>query len=275
MAATHATSDYTDPGLRATAKAEWTKMRSVRSTWLTLGVAMVVGVGLSVLFTIASSTTFHTMSVQNKANFDSAGTTLVGVNLGLILFAVLGTLAASGEYASGMIRLTLTITPNRARVLFAKAIVVAIPSYVFGVLFATISFLAGQAIIRGTDPTLSVGFTSPHVVSTLINWGGENAAFALIALALGILLRSAAGAIATTIGIIFGPPLIGQALPRWFQQHILTYLPSSVAGNLTNAHPDPASATYLDPQIASWVLGAWILGFLALAYFVMSKRDSG
>jgi ABC-2 type transport system permease protein len=272
---TTATSELADPGLRATMAAEWTKLRSVRSTWVTLAIAMVIGVGLSVLFTFASSTTFHTMSPAARANFDSAGTTLVGVNLSLILFAVLGALATSSEYASGMIRLTLTITPNRLRLLLAKAIVVVIPSYVFGALFATISFLAGQAIIRGADPTLAVGFGSPNVVSTLINWGSENTAFALIAMALGILLRSAAGAIATAIGIIFGPLIVGQLLPAWFQRHILAYLPDSAAGNLTNPRPDHSSATYLDPQVASWVLGAWVVGFLVFAYLVMNKRDSG
>lgn len=266
---------YPHPSLRDATAAEWTKLRSMRSTWVSLAVALLVSAGLSLAFTFASTTTFHTMNAAQKASFDSVGTTLVGVNLGLILFAVLGTMAASSEYASGMMRLTLIITPSRARVLAAKAIVVAVPSIVFGIAFAVISFLTGQAVINGADPALAVGITGPNVLSTLLNWGPQDAALALMALALGIMLRSAAGAIATAIGILFGPLIIGTLLPAWFQSHIIAYLPSSAAGNLTNPKPDITSSTYLPPAIAGCVLGAWVVAFLVGAYLVMSKRDSG
>jgi ABC-2 type transport system permease protein len=263
------------PGLRETARSEWTKLRSVRSTWLLLAVAGVLSIGLSLLFTFATTTTFDTMSPQDRASFDAAGTSRVGVDLSLILFVVFGSLTAASEFSSGMMRLTLTVTPNRLRVLIAKAIMVALPCYLAGVVFTTAAFLGGQAIIRGADPTLALSIGSPDVLPSLINWGSEMAAFGLIALCLALLLRSAAGAIATSIGIIFGPLLVGQLLPFWVRHHIMAYLPASAAENLTNTKHDPTSATYLDPQVASWVLGAWVLAFLVGAYFALSKRDSG
>ncbi|PPK71301.1 ABC transporter permease [Actinokineospora auranticolor] len=265
----------TAPSLRETTRSEWTKLRSVRSTWLLLLIAAVVAIGLSLLFTFAATTTFDTMTPEARAQFDAAGTTRVGVDLSLILFVVFGSLAASTEFSSGMVRLTLTVTPNRLRVVLAKAIVVALPCYLAGALFATVAFLGGQAIIRGADPTLALDLGSQNVVTSLLNWGSEAAAFALIALCLTLLLRSAAGAIAVSMGVIFGPLLIGGLLPLWVKQNVLAYLPASAAENLTNVRRDPTVATYLDPQLASWVLGAWMLAFLATAYLVLGKRDSG
>ena len=64
------------------------------------------------------------------------------------------------------------------------------------------------------------------------------------------LLRSAAGAIATAIGIIFAPLLIGQLMPAWVLKHIMAYLPASAAANMTNTHKDLTSSTYIDPQSA-------------------------
>ncbi|OLR93767.1 hypothetical protein BJP25_16105 [Actinokineospora bangkokensis] len=269
------TADRPSPSLQETVRSEFTKLRSVRSTWLLLLIAGVIAIGLSLLFTFATTTTFDSMAPQDRAAFDAAGTTRVGVDLSLILFVVFGSMVASSEFASGMMRLTLTVTPNRLRVVLAKAIVVALPCYVAGVVYSTVAFLAGQAIIRGTDPSLALDLGSPGVLPSLFNWGSETAAFALIALCLTFLLRSAAGAIATSLGIIFGPLLIGQLLPLWVRQHVLAYLPASAAENLTNVRRDPTSATYLDPQVASWVLGAWVVAFLACSYLVLSKRDSG
>lgn len=61
----------------------------------------------------------------------------------------------------------------------------------------------------------------------------------------------------------------------WVSPHILAYLPAAAAANLTSARPDLISATYLGPQVAGWVLRAWVVAFLVLAYLALSKRDSG
>ncbi len=262
------------PGLHDTRRSEWTKLKSVRSTWMLLALAAVIGIGMSMLFTFASTTSFHSMSAADRANYDAAGATRVGIDLSVILYVVFGALAAASEFSSGMIRMTLTVTPNRMRVLLAKAIVVALPAYLSGAVFATVAFLGGQLIIHNADPSMSIGIGSPGVPGSLVNWGTEMAAWSLIALALGLMLRSAAGAIATGIGLIFAPLLVGQLMPVWVLKHIMAYLPASAAANMTNTHKDLSSSTYVDPQIAGWILGAWVIAFLGGAYLTMTRRDS-
>lgn len=262
------------PNLFGTIGSEWTKLRTVRSTWSTLGIALVVSVGLSVLFTFAAGSWFDKLPADQRATFDAAGTSLVGVNLGMILFAVLGVLVVSAEYASGMMQLTLSVTPRRARVVVAKGTVVAALSFVCGVVYPLIAFVAGQAVLRGYAVP-SVGFGSPGVVRSLLGWGVAMAAFSLIAMSLGILLRSAAGAIASSIGLIFAPVIVSGLLPNWVRHNILAYLPDSVASNLSSAQSDHTSATYLAPGTSFVVLVIWVGVLLAAAYSVMKSRDSG
>jgi ABC-type transport system involved in multi-copper enzyme maturation permease subunit len=262
------------PSLLGTVGSEWTKLRTVRSTWLTLGIALVVSVGLSVLFTFAAASQFDKLSVDQRTNFDAAGTSLVGVNLGLILFAVLGVLVVSAEYASGMMQLTLSVTPRRARVLVAKGAVVMVLSFVSGLVYTAIAFFAGQAVLRGYGVP-SAGLGSPGVVRGLLGWGLAVAAFSLIAMSLGILLRSAAGAIATSIGLIFAPVIVSGLLPTWVRHNILAYLPDSAASNLSSAQLDHTSATYLTPGAAFAILAVWVGVLLMTAYSVMKSRDSG
>ncbi|GAA1952229.1 ABC transporter permease [Amycolatopsis minnesotensis] len=262
------------PGLGATFSSEWTKLRTVRSTWATLGVALLVSVGLSLLFTLANAASFDELSTQQRAAFTPGDTSMVGMSLGLILFAVFGVLLVSGEYASGMIRLSLTITPKRGRVLTSKVLLAFAVAFTGGTLFAVVSFGGGQAMLGG-DGLPHLGFGDPGVLRAMFGWGLQAAGFALIAVALGVLLRSAAGAIATSIGIIFAPLIVSGLLSDWLREHIMAYLPSSAAGFLGAIEPDVHSPEYLTPGIAGLVLAGWVVVLLGAAHLVMRSRDSG
>lgn len=262
------------PGFGATLRSEWTKIRSVRSTWTVLVVALVVGIGLSALFSLAAASGYESLPVEAKAGFDTVNMTMVGVNLALVLFGVFGVLVVAPEYASGMVRLTLAVTPNRRRVLNSKIAIVAGISFVLGVVVAVLAFVLGQAIMAGSGaPTAGLG--DPGIVRGLIGWGLEMAAFSLIALSLGVLLRSAAGAIATTLAIIFAPLVFGRTMPVWAQEHILRFLPGNAAEHLSSPHAEAASKLFLEPGAALIVLGAWVLAFVVISQVVSEKRDSG
>jgi ABC-2 type transport system permease protein len=265
----------TRPGLGNTLAAEWTKLRSVRSTWVVMIAALVVSVGFSVLFAFLTEQDYQNLPVDQRTNFDAAGTTLVGMNLGLIIVAVLGVLATSSEYSTGMIRLTLSITPSRGRVLTAKAIVVGLLGFVLGTVFATLAFLIGQAVL-GVNPAVpTLGLSGPGVLRSLLGWGAEMAAFGLLSLSFAVMMRSAAGAIATAIGLIFVPGILGAFLPPWAQSHILAYFPASAAEQLSTAQLNPHATTYLGPLTGAGTLVTWVAVALVVAFSLMGKRDSG
>lgn len=269
------TTTATRPSLANALVAECTKLRSVRSTWVVVLAALVVSVGLSVLFSFLTEQAYQTLPADQRADFDATGTSLVGMNLGLIVIAVLGVLTTSAEYATGMIRLTLSITPSRGRVLAAKATVVGTVAFALGAAFATLAFLIGQAVlgINPAVPTLGVG--APGVLRSLLGWGAEMAGFGLLALSFAVMMRSAAGAIATAIGLIFVPAILGAFLPVWVQTHVLAYFPASAAEQLSTAKLDPGSATYLGPLTGAGTLLTWVAVALVVAFSLMNKRDSG
>jgi ABC-type transport system involved in multi-copper enzyme maturation permease subunit len=93
---------------------EWIKLRSLRSTWLTLAIAVAASAGIALTIG-SSSTTSGGMFVGN---------TLVGMLIGVLLIGVVGVLAMTSEYTSGTIRATFAAAPRRLRVLAAKAAVV-------------------------------------------------------------------------------------------------------------------------------------------------------
>ena len=103
-------------------RSEWTKLRALRSTWWCALSAVVLIVGLGAA--IAGSGAPYTISAGNSA---AAGVSasLLGLLFAQLVIGVLGVLAFSGEYGTGMIRATLAVVPSRLPVLWAKLIVLA------------------------------------------------------------------------------------------------------------------------------------------------------
>ena len=105
-------------GLRDTLHAEWTKLRTAPGTaWLLLAV-----VALTVAVSAAAAAA--TRCPAAGCGQDPAKISLTGVDLGQAVVAILAVLAISGEYSTGMIRITLAAMPRRTTVLAAKAAVV-------------------------------------------------------------------------------------------------------------------------------------------------------
>jgi energy-coupling factor transporter ATP-binding protein EcfA2 len=131
---------------RQLARMEWVKLRSLRSTWLTLAIAVAGSAGIALA--LGSSTTSGGMFVGN---------TLVGMLIGVLLTGVVGVLAMTSEYTSGTIRVTFAAAPRRLGVLAAKAAVVGALALITGEAAAFLSFFAGRMTLRHgiTPPALS------------------------------------------------------------------------------------------------------------------------
>src|ERR1700729_2499104 len=131
---------------RQLARMEWIKLRSLRSTWLTLAIAVAASAGIALA--TGSSTTSGGMFVGN---------TLVGMLIGVLLIGVVGVLAITSEYTSGTVRATFAAAPRRLRVLAAKAAVVGAVALITGEAAAFLSFFAGCMTLRHgiTAPALS------------------------------------------------------------------------------------------------------------------------
>ncbi|GGV93840.1 ABC transporter [Streptomyces gelaticus] len=177
---------------------EWTKIRSVRSTMWTLGVMIVLLLGIGLLATIAVNT------VDSDPDPDLGSTPVLslgffGVLLGSICVITLGVMTIASEYSTGMIRTTLTACPSRARVLSAKAIVFFLLTFV--ITTVTTALVAGMhtAFIDSAAPSAGDWLRATVGVGLYI------AMLGLLSLAVGALVRHSAGAITVMIGVVLLP----------------------------------------------------------------------
>jgi ABC-2 type transport system permease protein len=229
---------------RQLARMEWIKLRSLRSTWLTLAIAVAASAGIALAIG-SSSTTSGGMFVGN---------TLVGMLIGVLLIGVVGVLAMTSEYTSGTIRATFAAAPRRLRVLAAKAAVVGAVALITGEAAAFLSFFAGCMTLRHgiTAPALS----QPGVLRAIVLTGASLSPIGLFGLGLGAIIRHTAAAITVVVGIVsVGGPFIGQ-----LNLAIRPYLPIYIV-----SHSLSATTPLCRPGAASCWLSAWSgLGMLAI-----------
>ncbi|MFB8380378.1 ABC transporter permease [Streptomyces rubiginosohelvolus] len=243
-------------------RAEWHKLRSLRSTWVTVisAVVMVLGVGLIMGATYTSG--------GGDSDVDTVVLSLYGSMLAQIFLVVLGILMTAGEYATGMIRSSLTAVPARLPVLWAKAVVFA--ATVFTVMLATsvVTFAAAQAFLHDTDQAAS--FTDPGILRALVGNAGALTLMGLLALGLGALLRSVPGAIGAFIGGVMILPEILGMLPYDAVERAIMYFPTQAAGALGSATPIPGT---ISPGPALLALSLWAGTTLAAAALALKRRD--
>src|SRR5882757_7723148 len=94
------------PGFTDLLRSEWTKFRTLRSTWWSLAAMLIVSLGMSIAATATFTATFDTLDPGTKAQFrdDTIGLFLQpGSQFGQLAITVLGVLLIASEYSTGMI----------------------------------------------------------------------------------------------------------------------------------------------------------------------------
>jgi ABC-type transport system involved in multi-copper enzyme maturation permease subunit len=245
---------------------EWTKIRSVRSTMWTLGVfvLLVIGIGLAAAALVAANSSEESLADQSPLGFG-----FFGVLLGSMAIITLGVLTTASEYGTGMIRTTMTACPSRSRVLAAKAIVF------FSVAFVTT--LASTLVVALADVGLLEGAREPSGSEWLKGTVGISlyvALLGLLSLVVGSMLRHSAGAITIMIGVVLAPLVIAlfmfsESLNDLRQALVEYSIPNQLSVFYANSLSDSGPSGW-DPL---WImLGATAAAF-AGAYVLLEKRD--
>jgi ABC-2 type transport system permease protein len=246
---------------------EWIKLRSLRSTALTLLAAVVAMIALAWLVGWATNAHWATMQPDERAGFNPIDRSLAGVNLAQLAIGVLGVLLITGEYATGMIRATFAAVPRRLPVLWAKAALYAVVTFTLMLVSAFLAFLVGQHFLASHGTTLS----APHAWRAILGVAVYLTLIGMLAVAFGFLIRSTAGGIATLFGLLLVLPGVGQLLPASWQAHTLPYLPSNAGSSMFSVRVDP---TALSPGTGLLVVCIWVAVALALAAVVVRSRDA-
>src|SRR5215467_1697083 len=157
-------------GLAGTIRSEFTKLRSVRSTYWTIGAMFIVSVGIATLVGFGIASNIHNQP-WNKAGTDAAQASLIAFfELGQLIIAVLGALVITSEYSTGMIRTSLTAMPRRGTVFAAKMIVFTTVTLIVSLITSFVSFFVGQAAMSGSGVGASL-FHSVTIPATAVQNG--------------------------------------------------------------------------------------------------------
>ena len=272
--------------------AEWTKIRSVRSTVWTLIIFVVVSLGLTALLT------WLTLNALSNGRRGQAASSIVtdpvnfilgtGLGLGQLAIAVLGVLVITSEYSTGAIRSALLAVPRRYPVMLAKGVVFAAVVIVVGEIVAFLSFFIGEALVNGhvvtlhahkagqvisVPHTITVSLSQPGVLQAVVGSGLYLTVLGLFGLAaIGGLIRHTAGAITAVIGMVLVIFPLAGLLPDSWGAHVHAYLPT-VAGQLIT-QDKPSAGQLLSAWQGFGVFCAWTVLLLAAAMFLLQRRDA-
>jgi ABC-2 type transport system permease protein len=251
--------------------AEWTKHRTLRSTWWALASAAAGMVGLGALF--CARYRISGVSPAQRAGFDPAAYSLSGIFLAQLAVGVLGVLAITGEYQTGSIRASLAATPQRQAFLAAKALVAGAVTALVGIAASLAAFLVGQAILAHKGLQAHLG--DPGVLSSVLGAGLYLAVLALLALGVGTLVRSTVAATALVIGLVFILPGIVGALPSAWERAVTPYLPSNAGQALIGRTKfAPQGLHLLSPWTGFAVVSAYAATALVAAAVILRRRDA-
>jgi len=259
-------------GVFAAVRAEWIKLRTVSGPgWLLLACAVVT-------ITVSSAVVAVEKCSSASCAVDATKVSLTGVQVGQAAVAILGVMVIGGEYATGMVRVTLAAVPRRPVMLAAKAAAVAVVTAAAGIIAVLGSLLAGRIFLPGNGFTAAHGFAALSLGNgpTLRAAAGSVLYLVLVALfSLGVAaaVRDTATAIAIVLGLMYVVRAVSSLVldPAW--QHRVDRVAPMNAG-LAIQSATNLSKLPIGPWAGLGVLAAWAAAALLTGWLLLQLRDA-
>ncbi|RVX38065.1 ABC-2 family transporter [Nonomuraea polychroma] len=253
--------------------AEWLKVRSVRSTYLIIGLslgAILLGLALAVM----AAGMYDSAPPDKRPSARIADLEEVVVIVPQLCMGILGTLAITSEYVTGLIRTSLTVVPRRRPLLTAKATVIG-----------ALGLIVGPATVFGTYAVsrwiLGDRFSGAYATAFLDRLPALTAisltvpVFALLGLGLGALLRSTAAAIAIMTGLVYVIPIIIGNIPEPWSERLGSIMIGALPRQITgDGNASSVYGSLLSPAAAAAVLIAYAALPLLTATWLLRRRDA-
>lgn len=216
---TTTTISWNGPGAGTRAlQSEWSKLRTLRSTWITMIAAATLSIMLAAIVAASQLAEWDELTAAQRSEIDPISASLVGMLFATVIVGALGVRTTAGEAATGIDSITLIASQRRSRVLIAKAAVVAALILPAVLAVNIVSFAVGQAVFA--DKQLNVPISSRDAVRA-IGFGAIAAtATGVLGVALGSLLRRAAMATTLLAVAIIGSQLFAIALPASARRYL-------------------------------------------------------
>jgi ABC-2 type transport system permease protein len=248
-------------------RSEWTKLKSVRSTYWTALVAAIAAVAVAAII-CARMASLINAGKDSAESFDATTFSLNGLYLAQIAAGSLGVLVISSEYGTGMIRATLSAVPQRLAVLGSKAAVFGLATLILGEALSFVAFGLGQALLARAHAGVSIG--APGVLRAVIGGGLYLTVVGLLGFGLGALIRHSAGALSAFFGVLFATSVIVDILPSSWHNAI-NYMPANAGSQIFAVQHTSGS---LSPWAGFGLLCLYAVAAIAAAAVLMTRRDT-
>ncbi len=257
-------------------RSEWIKLLSLPTAVLALATILLVGVGGSMFLalTLESSGVPSVPSIERTM----ADVTVPTVVLGQIIAGILGVMVMCSEYASGSIQPTFAATPDRLRVLRAKAIVAVVSVTAVAAVTVATAWAATTPLYAGFG--LDAPLDAPGVVVALLGSATYLGLCALFGVGVGAVVRSTtAGSIIVFLATLL-LPVLTSLLPYGIVSRVLRIVQLGNAGDAM-ARVGAEGGPFLDLWSghisvgAGWLIAtAWAVAALAAGAIVLRRRDA-
>ncbi|AWB93788.1 ABC transporter permease [Aeromicrobium chenweiae] len=248
-----------------TLRAEWIKLWSVRSTWWTMTALVVLGAGLTTLICLGNAEWLASSEAD-----ESAGSFITwGMMIAQVCAVIVGTLAVTSEYGTGMIRTSFAAVPHRGAVFLAKALVVCGVLLVTGTATALLGYVGGNHFLDREGIGLSL---EGDVARSMYGSGLYLAALGLLSMAVGFLVRHTAAAISIVLATVFVIGNMVMLIPGELGDVITKVMPGNAASSLV------APVSFNPDALGAWTGFAVLLGevgaLCAAAWWLLRERDA-
>jgi ABC-2 type transport system permease protein len=248
-------------------RCEFTKLRTVRSTYWTVLAASLGTVAVTLI--VCFQWRDNLISGKDSPDgFDATLTSINGIYLAQVAIGTLGVLAISSEYGTGMIRATMAAVPQRRAVLAAKLVVFATCTFAVGEILSFSAFVTGQAILAPAHASVSIGHR--ETLRALVGGGLYLTAVGMLGFGLGALIRHTAGALSAFFGVLFATTALVDLLPTSLRNDVIDYLPANAGSQILTTVPTRSA---LGPWTGLGVLCVYALIAIGAAIFLITHRD--
>jgi ABC-2 type transport system permease protein len=252
---------------RHSVRAEWVKLWTVRSTWWTVLALVELGAGLTTVICWGNA---DWLAEEAARGGESPGSFITwGMMIAQVCAIIIGTLAVTAEYGTGLVRTTFAAVPRRGEVFAAKAVVVCGVLFVTGTVTALLGYLGGNHFLDRAGVGMAL---EGDVLRSMYGCGLFLAALGLLSMAVGFLVRHTAAAISIVLATVFVIGNMVALIPGELGEWITKLMP----GNAASALVSPVS--FNPDALGAWsgfgVLLAEVAALCALAWWLLRRRDA-
>lgn len=233
---------------------ELLKLRTVRTTWLLLGIGLLIEALFAGLY----------VGLVSLGEVGPIREVQTGTGLLMVMLLVLGVLAITTEFRHGTASTTFLAAPRRYPVLAAKLGAVLAAGILAGLAYVALNGGLALPLFSSREGNL------PPLGEIVSVYAGVVVSFALLCafgLGVGAIVRNQVGAIIAALAFFF----VLSPLPELLPGEIGDYFPAQAIGSL-HGLPE-ATEDGLGQVAGGFVLAAWSAALVLLGTALIRRRD--